>query len=113
MASMTRDYSVFEAAMKARIAELNDRVEHIEDELDETPNPKWDENAIEHAEDEVLEELGHSSQPELRAIKAALDRMEAGTYGVCVKCDNDISMERLTVLPHTPFCKECAQNPKA
>lgn len=84
------------------------RLENIEDELDEPANPDWDENAAESEADEMLEDLGRKGQNEIQAIDAALARMEAGDYGICVTCGDDISAERLDVLPHTPFCKNHA-----
>ena len=95
--------------LKNRLEELETRLHEIEDQLDDAPNPDWGENAAEHEGDEVLESLGASGLNEYRGIKAALDRIEAGTYGVCVKCGEEISSERLDLLPHTPFCKECAK----
>ena len=81
------------------------RLENIADELDEAPNPDWEEQAAEHEDDEVLEDLGNSGKREIEAIDAALARMAAQTYGDCVVCGEAISEERLDVLPHTPFCK--------
>lgn len=92
----------------ARRAELIGEIEGIEDQLDD-PQPKdWEDQASERQGDEVLEALGEHDRAEVRRIDAALARIEAGTYGVCVKCGNDISDERLAVLPDTPFCKSCA-----
>ncbi|WP_157020364.1 TraR/DksA family transcriptional regulator [Mesorhizobium xinjiangense] len=95
--------------LKKRLAELDVRLKDIEDQLDDAPNPDWGENAAEHEGDEVLESLGSSGLAEYRGIKAALQRIKDGTYGVCVKCGEDISPERLDLLPHTPFCKDCAK----
>lgn len=95
--------------LKKRLAELDDRLTRIEDELDDAPNPDWEDSAVESEGDEVLERLGTSGQDEQRAIEAALKRIEAGTYGICVKCEKEISEERLDALPHTPFCRECAK----
>ena len=95
--------------LEARLAELDERLTDIEDHLDETPDPDWEENAVEQGGDEVLESLGKSGVIERRAIEAALDRIENGTYGVCVKCGEDISEERLDLIPHTPLCKDCAR----
>lgn len=92
----------------ARLAELDTRLQNIGDLLDDAPNPDWEENAIEQEGDEVLESLGASGLAEYRAIRAALDRIKAGTYGICVKCGQPIEEERLDVLPHTPLCSECA-----
>lgn len=94
--------------LEKRLAELNDRLHRIEDHLDEAPNPDWEENAQESENDEVLEELGHVGMDEVKRISAALDRIETGTYGDCVKCGEEISEDRLDLLPATPFCKNCA-----
>lgn len=91
-----------------RLAELDERLQNIGDLLDDAPNPDWEENAIEQEDDEVLESLGASGLAEYRAIRAALDRIKAGTYGTCVKCGQPIEEERLDLLPHTPLCSECA-----
>ena len=92
----------------ARRAEILSDLQEIEQDLD-APAPKDDEDrATERQGDEVLEALGHQEQAELRRIDAALQRVEEGTYGECQKCGEDISAERLAVLPATPFCKRCA-----
>jgi DnaK suppressor protein len=36
---------------------------------------------------------------QLRFVEAALDRIAGGTYGCCLRCDEEISMKRLTALP--------------
>ena len=58
--------------------------------------------------DKVLEGLGLSGQQEIRMIKAALARIDCGDFGICTKCGNDISAERLNAVPFTPFCRSCA-----
>ncbi|MEX0347052.1 MAG: TraR/DksA family transcriptional regulator [Rhizobiaceae bacterium] len=88
-----------------RRAYLVNRLERIEDHLDDAPNPDWEEAAQESENDEVLEDLGLAGQEEIRAIDAALARIEEGTYGDCVTCGEPISQERLDILPYTPFCK--------
>lgn len=40
-------------------------------------------------------------------VKAALKSIEAGTYGVCNKCSDEISLKRLEVRPESPLCIEC------
>jgi RNA polymerase-binding transcription factor DksA len=37
-----------------------------------------------------------------------LDRIQAGTFGICVKCGKPIAERRLDAVPHTPFCQSCA-----
>jgi RNA polymerase-binding transcription factor DksA len=40
----------------------------------------------------------------LEQISAALDRIKEGTYGRCVECGREIPVERLKVVPYTPYC---------
>lgn len=96
------------AQLEARRTQLQERLEGIEAELDSHTAKDWEESATEHEDDEVLEGIGLSSQQELRMIEAALQRIEAGEYGICVKCGAKIGEERLAVLPYTPFCRDCA-----
>lgn len=40
-------------------------------------------------------------------LSAALDRMNEGEYGVCVDCDEPISLARLDALPEVRTCVRC------
>lgn len=84
------------------------RLNRIESELDTHEAKDFEEMATEREGDEVLEDLGHSAQLELRMIDAALKRIEAGEYGFCTRCGDEIGAERLELLPATPFCARCA-----
>lgn len=96
------------AQLEARAAELTARLVKIDAELDAPAPQDWEDHASERETDEVLETMGRSGQQELRQIAAALDRIEKGTYGICVKCGDEIAAERLDLLPDTPFCARCA-----
>lgn len=102
------DLKAREQQLKARLSELDGRLHRIDDHLKKPADPDWEEEAQEAEMDEVLEGLGEAGSTEVAAIRAALERIKTGTYGVCVKCHEDISEERLDVLPHTPLCKDCA-----
>lgn len=41
-------------------------------------------------------------------ISAALARLEAGGYGYCIACDEEIEPKRLGFDPATPTCRSCA-----
>ncbi len=94
--------------LESRLAELEGRLHEIKEELDQPADKDWEEAAIEREDDEVLESMGEQSLHEVEMIRAALARIEDGTYGECVKCGEDISAERLDALPATPFCRNCA-----
>jgi len=97
-----------ETGLRVRLAELEARLHGIEEELDSHQSKDWEELATEREEDEVLEGMGQSGLAEIDVIRAALARIEDGSYGFCVKCGERISEERLDVLPATPFCRKCA-----
>lgn len=88
--------------------ELSRRLVKIDAELDQPHSTMFAEAAIEREGDEALEDLGAAGLLEIRMIEAALDRIEAGSYGICVACGEEISEERLNVLPATPKCRDCA-----
>jgi DnaK suppressor protein len=45
----------------------------------------------------------------LQDVRAALERLDEGTYGRCVVCGRTIEPARLRALPETPYCIEHAQ----
>ena len=80
----------------------------MEQQLDQTPTKDLEDFSTERQGDEVLEALGMTELNEVRRIDAALARVEAGTYGICLDCGDAISDARLMILPDTPLCKTCA-----
>jgi RNA polymerase-binding transcription factor DksA len=100
-------------ALTTRMDYLEAKLHEIDDELETHNSPDWEELAVERETDEVLEGMGISGLEEMRAITAALERMDTGEYGNCVSCGERISEERLDVLPYTPFCKSCAAEKSA
>ena len=94
------DIEARRATLLARKRELERRLGRIEHDLDEPAPKDFEERAVEREGDEVLAEL--------RAIQAALRRIEDGSYGYCVACGEEISPERLDVVPHAARCRNCA-----
>ena len=99
----------YRTLLQRRLAFLENRLENIEDQLDDPKSADWSEHATEAEGDEVMEELGLSGLEEIKAINAALGRIGAGTYGECVKCGEPILEARLDLVPHTPYCRKCAR----
>jgi DnaK suppressor protein len=44
---------------------------------------------------------------QLELVDAALARLDAGTYGACLRCGQPIAPERLDALPWAPHCIGC------
>ena len=96
-------------ALEERKAYLIGQIDAMAADLGATPDPDWEDRAVDLADDEVQETLSGADAEELRAIDAALARIGAGTYGRCVRCGDSIAAERLNLLPQTPFCSDCAR----
>jgi RNA polymerase-binding transcription factor len=45
----------------------------------------------------------------LREISDALRRIEHGSYGICLECDEPISVKRLDALPWARYCVRCQE----
>lgn len=46
---------------------------------------------------------------DIQKISAALHRLDAGEYGECVECGEEIAEKRLEVDPAAAFCIRCAR----
>lgn len=104
-----KDFASQKALLLGRLKELDTRLHGIEEELDAHQSKDWEELATEREEDEVLEGMGAAGLAEIESIRAALGRLKDGTYGMCVKCGEEIEAKRLDVVPATPFCSGCAR----
>jgi DnaK suppressor protein len=51
--------------------------------------------------------LGDAKREEILEIDEALDRIRDGSYGSCLRCGDEIDIERLQLLPHTRYCVSC------
>jgi RNA polymerase-binding transcription factor DksA len=102
------DISKLKQILDARRAELVGDLSEIETALDAPATKDWEDRSSERQGDEVLEALGHVELAELKRIDAALVRIENGTYGICLKCENEISEARLMAVPDAALCKTCA-----
>ncbi len=54
-----------------------------------------------------------SLRSQLEATEAAIERLEAGSYGTCSNCGRPIAPERLEALPHATLCIDCKRQQEA
>ena len=101
------DAQKFEQVLLARKDELDQRLQHIEHDLDQPMNNDVEDRATEREDDEVMETMGNAGLMEIEAIDAALERIKANTFGACVECGEPISKERLDILPTATKCRKC------
>lgn len=45
---------------------------------------------------------------QLQKLERALDKIDEGNYGICLKCGDDIPVGRLKFMPWTTKCVNCA-----
>ena len=95
--------------LEERLHELTDRLEEIDEDLHEHQEDDFGDRAIETAGDEVLEGLGSAGQQEIQQIRAALVRLDKGTYGTCTRCGEPVDERRLLAVPHAALCITCAE----
>ncbi len=57
----------------------------------------------------MAQATGRRVEQERQHIETALSRIESGTYGYCLKCDEDITEKRLRFDPSIFICISCAQ----
>jgi DnaK suppressor protein len=105
----TSNFAKIKKQLESKLAELEERAERIENRLSDPGSPDWEENAALHANDEVLNALNDLTDRDISEIKLALTRIDAGTYGKCIQCDQPIAEARLNALPFTTQCIACAQ----
>lgn len=102
------DLTQLRQELVARLEELGHRVDDFESGLREPLDPDFAEQATQMESAEVTSALEHSAIVEAQKIKAAIDRIDAGSYGECVSCGNEISPGRLKALPYATECVDCA-----
>lgn len=101
------DFDSAKQALKTRREELAARVSSIDATLQAPLSADFEEQAGDLEGQEQLERLEASALKELGAIDAALGRIAAGTYGICVKCGEPIARKRLEAVPTATTCVAC------
>jgi len=98
----------FRKSLEASVVEFEDltrrrdaiRIEKVADELDRVK---------EASERELTVRTLSAVAIKRREARAALQRMQEGTYGICVECEEPIGAKRLAALPWTPLCIGCQE----
>src|SRR5450432_4340322 len=98
----------YKAMLEARRAELARGLRNREDiAIEKTPD--------------ALDEVQHASERELairnldresnllRNVRLALRRINDGSFGTCLHCEEDISPKRTDAVPWAAFCIQCQE----
>ena len=100
--------NTFQSLLKAKAKEAVEALQNREGIVVERAADEFDETAIASERDIAVLHLDRESRL-LRQIVGALSRIENGTFGACLHCEQEISQKRLTAVPWAPFCLACQE----
>lgn len=102
----------FKSMLQARQQELA-RIVNVSQEHGRTAVEDYPQDAAERASIFASKEFffAHSTQEKrlLKMVGEALERMEEGSYGQCVACDEEINRKRLEAVPWARYCLRCQE----
>jgi DnaK suppressor protein len=61
------------------------------------------------AERELAMQNLHRGAALVRQLRSAMERIDDGSYGICLRCDEPISPKRLNAVPWAEFCISCQE----
>jgi DnaK suppressor protein len=110
-----KDLDYFKKYLESRLEELlsqaDDTVSGMTTPKENFPDPT-DRAALEADRNFMLRIRDRESKL-IKKIKQALERIDAGTYGICESCGEDISIKRMKARPVTTQCIDCKSKEEA
>ncbi|HKW74135.1 MAG TPA: TraR/DksA family transcriptional regulator [Terriglobales bacterium] len=105
---------------KSQIARFKDILTKKRDELRRSMNKEESQDAHDFGRDEgdranfsQSKEMAFRQKAQDRGllvqVEAALSRMESGTFGQCVNCEQEININRLNAVPWSRYCITCQE----
>ncbi len=109
-----RDLGTLRAELQKRRRTILETSRRADAELDALRSaerdPEFEEGAQSEHEQFTLSRLSETQRREIAQIDAAIERIDAGEYGVCIDCEQPIDPRRLAALPYALLCTDCAQH---
>ncbi|MGA7412790.1 MAG: TraR/DksA family transcriptional regulator [Bryobacteraceae bacterium] len=105
---------------KIELKEFRKSLKNKQAELEQHTNSSREALAIETSADE-LDRIQHGQERDLaigaidrnakrlREVRAALHRVDSGAFGMCLDCEEPISIKRLAAVPWTTSCIVCQE----
>src|ERR1044071_1837385 len=72
----------------------------------------WIDQSSQESDLHVRLALKQTDSKLLRAIEEAIHRLDQGSYGICMDCENEIPSPRLDAVPWTRVCVNCKEKQK-
>ena len=104
---------------KTELSKFKKILETKRDELEQIVRRR-DAITIEKSAD-ALDEVQHAAERELairnldresqllRSVRSALRRIDEGSFGICLHCEEEISPKRVAAVPWTSLCIQCQE----
>ena len=104
---------------KTELSKFKKILESKQEELEQVVRNR-DAITIEKSAD-ALDEVQHAAERELairnldresnllRNVRSALRRIDEGSFGICLHCEEEISPKRIAAVPWAPFCIQCQE----
>jgi DnaK suppressor protein len=98
----------FRKTLTARVAEL-ERITRQRDGITIVRSAEMVEEVVAASERALA--VGNLDRDcrQLRDARAALGRIQDGSFGICQRCDEDIHPKRLAAVPWAAFCIHCQE----
>ncbi len=105
-------YEMLRTMLEERRQEIRDKLRSLREIL------PAEAAAVRDTEEQSLDDFVHDVDFALMEMKSetlariddALHRLEAGGYGTCEECADDISSARLRALPFAGLCRDCQES---
>ena len=98
----------YKAALEARRAELLQALRNRGDIAIQKSPDLLEEVQLAADREMTIRKLNRESAL-LRDVKAALERIADGTYGICLNCEQEIKPRRLEAVPWAAYCVRCQE----
>jgi DnaK suppressor protein len=109
------ELSQFEAMLRDRRHLLVDDVQSLEAEEAQAPTEltAFSSHLADLGSDRASSDISlgrrESASAEIQGIDEALERIRAGSFGICDACDQPIAKSRLEAIPYASLCLPCKQ----
>ncbi|MEQ1947511.1 MAG: TraR/DksA C4-type zinc finger protein [Bryobacteraceae bacterium] len=102
------ELKAFQKAMECKQNELGRPSQSREALAIETSPDELDRIQQASDRDYAISSLVRNSK-RLNEVRTALGRIDAGTFGICVGCEENINLKRLAAVPWASFCIVCQE----
>ena len=92
--------SQLKKAASTRLLDDSIRIQQLADPVDMTQ---------EAAERDVVVQILDRESALARRLRSAIDRIDDGSYGICLQCEKEIAPKRLQAIPWAELCIQCQE----